>query len=63
MVCGSRRGRAAGQYAHLEPPSSPVAGVFVGILAALGTIGSALLFLAVIILIGVVIVFVLRRRK
>lgn len=45
------------------PGNSWVAGIFIGILAALGTIGSAILFLLVIVITGVAVVFVLRRRK
>ncbi len=45
------------------PSDSWVAGIFTGILAALGTIGTALVFLFFIIMIGVAVVFVLRRSK
>lgn len=45
------------------PSDSWVAGIFTGILAALGAIGTALVFLFFIIMIGVAVVFVLRRSK
>lgn len=44
------------------PSSNPLMGILTGILAALGTIGSAVLFLAILVFVGVVIVFALRRR-
>jgi len=45
------------------PSDNWVSGVFTGILAALGTIGTAVLFLFFIVMIGVAVVFVLRRSK
>ncbi|MFZ5878461.1 MAG: c-type cytochrome [Chloroflexota bacterium] len=45
------------------PSDNWVAGIFTGILAALGTLGTALIFLFFIIMIGVAVVFVLRRSK
>ncbi|MBI5296036.1 MAG: c-type cytochrome [Chloroflexi bacterium] len=45
------------------PSDNWLAGIFTGILAALGTLGAAILFLFFIIMIGVAVVFVLRRSK
>jgi len=45
------------------PSGNPILGILTGILAALGTIGSALLFLSVLVFVGAVIVFALRRRQ
>lgn len=45
------------------PSDNWLAGIFTGILAALGTLGAAILFLFFITMLGVAVVFVLRRNK
>lgn len=62
-VTGAGQGSEPAPQTLGGPSSSWVAGIFTGILAALGTIGSAVLFLLVIVMFGVAVVFVLRRRK
>ena len=45
------------------PSDNPFMGILIGILAALGTLGGAVLFLATLVFFGAVVVLALRRRK
>lgn len=62
-VTGAGQGSEPAPQAVGGPSDNWVAGIFTGILAALGTLGAAILFLFFIIMIGVAVVFVLRRSK
>ncbi len=62
-VTGAGEGSAPAPQDVGGPSSNWAAGIFTGILAALGTIGTAILFLFFIVMIGVAVVFVLRRSK
>jgi hypothetical protein len=62
-VTGAGEGSAPAPQDLGGPSSNWAAGIFTGILAALGTIGTAVLFLFFIVMIGVAVVFVLRRSK
>ena len=62
-VTGAGQGAVPAPQDLGGPSDNWVSGVFTGILAALGTIGTAVLFLFFIVMIGVAVVFVLRRSK
>ena len=62
-VTGAGEGSAPAPQDVGGPSDNWLSGIFTGILAALGTIGTAILFLFFIVMIGVAVVFVLRRSK
>jgi mono/diheme cytochrome c family protein len=62
-VTGAGEGSEPAPQTVGGPSDNWAAGILTGILAALGTIGTAILFLFFIVMIGVAVVFVLRRSK